>query len=282
MNIFNKKKAFTLIELLTVILIITILATLGLRNINSSRPKAKTAKLLEFSQSVNTAIGAFATGIWRFDEGTGNTVADSSGYGNSGVWYGSGNHWTDNTVTQLGKTGQFNGSDDYVNVGNPSNGSLSFGTGDFSLAAWFYLSSLPGEWKSIMEKGGSGSAGYGMEIGGDNRITCSIQGSSGTNQHISGSVPKTGIWHYAVCIFDRDNKIFVYLDGKEETKADYGSGNTNSVDNPFSFHIGEHNGWNFNGLIDDVRVFGQALNTTEIQKHYAEGLKKYDDLAKKQ
>lgn len=282
MNIFsNKKKGFTLIELLTVISIIALSTTLVLMNLNSGREKARISKSLEASQTINNTIGAYAVGVWRFNEGTGNTVTDSSNYGNNGTWNGSGNHWTTTTVSQLGMAGQFNGTDDYVNMGNPNNGSLSFGTGDFTLSAWFYLNSLPGTWKSIIEKGGSGSAGYGMEISADNKITCSIQGSGGTNQHVSGSVPKSGVWHYAACVFDRDNKIFVYLDGKENTSAAYGSGNTNSVDNSVQFRIGEHTGWNFNGLIDEVRVFTQALAVKEVEKNYADALIKYDNFVKK-
>jgi len=43
--------------------------------------------------------------------------------------------------------------------------------------------------------------------------------------------------------------------------------------------IGENNF--FKGLIDEVRIYSRALTTAEIQKHYAEGLKKYKNLVTK-
>lgn len=257
------------------------MTSLVLINLSSGREKARIAKALDSSQTINNSIGAYAVGVWRFNEGTGNVVTDSSNYGNNGAWNGSGNHWATNTLSQLGMAGQFNGTDDYVNMGDPNNESLNFGTSDFTLSAWFYLPSLPGDWESIIDKGGSGSTGYGMEISPGNQITCSIQASGGTNQHVGGSIPKAGAWHYAVCVFDRDNKIFIYLDGKENTNAVYGAGNTNSVDNSASFHVGAYStgSWWLNGLIDEVRVFSQALAVKEIQKNYADGLIKYENFA---
>jgi len=38
--------------------------------------------------------------------------------------------------------------------------------------------------------------------------------------------------------------------------------------------VGAHN-----GLIDEVRIYNQALSAAEIQKHYAEGLEKHKNLA---
>ena len=38
-------------------------------------------------------------------------------------------------------------------------------------------------------------------------------------------------------------------------------------------------GVNINARIDEVRVYGQALTSFEVQQHYAEDLNKYKDLA---
>ena len=37
----------------------------------------------------------------------------------------------------------------------------------------------------------------------------------------------------------------------------------------------------FNGIIDEVRIYSEALTAGEIQKHYAEGLERYKDLVLK-
>jgi len=284
---FIKKtqRGFTLVELLVAITIITLLAGLIFVNLSDARKKASIAKSLEFSQTVNNVIGSYLVGVWGFNEGSGNLVSDTSGYNHAGTWNGSAD-WVANTITQLGWAGNFNNS--YVDIGDPGNGILDFGTGDFSLSAWFYLPSLPGSWKSIISKGASSNnvIGYGMEISDDNRITCSIRATGGSNQRVEGSVPKAGIWHYAVCVFDRDNKVFVYLDGKESTNATI-TGNTGSVDNTFSFRIGAHSGngnsatQRFSGQIDEIRIFNNNLVASEIQKNYASGEGRHENLTRK-
>ena len=278
-------KGFTLIELLVVISIISLLSAIIMVNVKSARDKSIIAKSLTFGQSINSAVGVNLVGSWSFNEGAGNIVADSSGFKNNGTWSGTAG-WIANPVEELGWTGQFNypaNLSAYVSVGDPSDGKLDFGTGDLTLSAWFYLPALPSTWKGIIDKGGSGSPGYGMEISSSNRITCSIQGSGGTNQHVSGSVPKTGVWHYAVCVFDRDSRIFVYLDGKEDTSASFAAGNSNSIDNSISLYIGSYSGsWIFSGYIDEVRLFASNISALEIQKNYADNFEKYKKITLQQ
>ena len=71
-------------------------------------------------------------GYWKFDEGTGNTVADSSGNGNNGTFAGTGSHWVDG---KLGKAGSFNGTDNVVTLQSQPNFSK------FSITAWVNLTS---------------------------------------------------------------------------------------------------------------------------------------------
>jgi hypothetical protein len=181
-------------------------------------------------------------------------------------------------VTQLGWAGDFNGIN-YVRVANPSNGRLDFGTNDFTLSAWFNISLMTGPSKSIVSKGAlSGNdLGYGMEISNDNRITCSIRGAGKQKQEIKGLSPKLGVWHYAVCVFDRDNSAFVYLDGKESASESI-KDNSGSVDNALDLCIGAYcmnsNSANqkFSGQIDDVRIYNYNLSAMEIQKNYTDGI----------
>jgi prepilin-type N-terminal cleavage/methylation domain-containing protein len=286
-DFFKKKtKAFTLIELLVTISVIALLSALIFTNLKSSREKARIAKSLEFNQTVSNVIGAHSVGIWGFNEGSGNSAIDNSGYNNKGAWSGQAS-WIANTITQLNLAGNFNGSS-YVNITDPSNGILDFGTGDFSLSAWFYLPSSSAVWRSIISKGASlgNAVGYGMEISNQNKITCSIRGAGGSNQRATGAVPKTGVWHYAVCVFDRDNKVFIYLDAKEVASASIVN-NSGSVDNAFSFRIGAHSGngnaanQRFFGQIDEVRIFSSRLAAEEVQKNYADALIEYKNITRK-
>ncbi len=284
------KKAFTLIELLVVISIIGLLATVVLVSIKGFQDKARISKVLEFSQSIQHGLGAYAAGIWSFDEGSGVSALDGSGYGNNGVITGASyTSTTPQSVVGLGNGKyalHFNGISDFVNAGDPVSGILDFGTEDFTIEAWFYLDALPGAWKCIVNKGASGNVGYGMEINNFNRLTVSIQATGGTDQHVNSvsSVVDALKWYHAVAVFDRDNQIYAYLNGKIVASSAYLAGNNNSIDNAENFNIGKHLGNTryFNGSLDEVRVYRKALTFSEIQQHYAEGLKKIQELALKQ
>src|SRR3989344_5981922 len=114
-------RSFTLIELLVVIAIIGLITSVSLVAIDlpGQRQKAKIAKILEFSSSIQNALGSEAVGIWDFD----NNVLDSSGYGNNGTING-GATFTDETPQKIvgpspGKYAlSLDGAGDYINCGN--------------------------------------------------------------------------------------------------------------------------------------------------------------------
>ncbi|MEI6479218.1 MAG: LamG-like jellyroll fold domain-containing protein [bacterium] len=206
-------------------------------------------------------------GYWHFDENASTTAYDASGIGNNGTIV-SGPIWQTGTSCITGSCLSFNGSSGGVNI--PSNEVFNFGTGDFSLSGWFYIPSLPGTWKSIINRGSAGSAGYGMELNSGSQITCSIQAAGGTNQHVGGSIPTINAWHHAVCVFGRNSMVYVYLDGVLSTSAAYGAGNNGSVSTSNPTTIGMHisGTWNFNGIIDEVKIYNRALSATEILNQY--------------
>ncbi|MCZ7358421.1 MAG: right-handed parallel beta-helix repeat-containing protein, partial [Candidatus Methanoperedens sp.] len=93
-------------------------------------------------------------GWWRFNNESGESSTlfkDWSSWGNNGTC--SGNACPTSTSGKFGNGSSFDGMNDYITMGNPSNGALDFGTGDFSVSSWFYMSSLPNAWKTIVSKG---------------------------------------------------------------------------------------------------------------------------------
>ena len=85
------------------------------------------------SQDVTIIVGESSLiGYWKFNEGSGTTVEDSSGNGNDGTINGDAT-WT------TGKNGgglDFDGLDDYVDVGDIDL------TDAFTIAAWIKISSM--------------------------------------------------------------------------------------------------------------------------------------------
>jgi len=72
-------------------------------------------------------------GYWSFDEGAGAIANDGSGNGNDGTLE-NGPEWT---AGQFGDAVQFDGTDDYVNVGNADTLSI---TGDLTFSLWVKIS----------------------------------------------------------------------------------------------------------------------------------------------
>ena len=110
----KKQKAFTLIELLVVLAVIGLLASIVLVSLKGTRERARIANALQFSAQVHHALGAYASGVWDFNEGSGATTRDSSSNGNDGIIYGAG-YWTDETPSNENYALSFDG-DDYVEV----------------------------------------------------------------------------------------------------------------------------------------------------------------------
>ena len=129
---FNKKNAFTLIELLVVIAIIGLLSSIVLVALKPAREKAKRAKALNFAAQVHHALGAYAVGMWDFDDQA-NPTKDTSGNENDGTITGA--TWTAEGDTPSGKgyALEFNKAEsDWVQI----NGDVGL-NGAMTLSLWF-------------------------------------------------------------------------------------------------------------------------------------------------
>ena len=99
-----KKKAFTLIELLIVVAIIGILASVVLVSLNSGRTKAKAARSVAQLKSVNTALEAYYASEGSYPV-TGSTGGNWQGY--CSAW---GANLGLNWIPELKEAGLTNGS----------------------------------------------------------------------------------------------------------------------------------------------------------------------------
>src|SRR6056297_2390593 len=98
-NVFvmHKQTSFTLIELMTVIGIIAILAGLMLVGYNVFFEEADIGSSMRFDSSIHHSLGYALVGDWKLDDDAANsTVVDTSGNGNDGTFYSNGSE--DNTA----------------------------------------------------------------------------------------------------------------------------------------------------------------------------------------
>ncbi len=251
-----RNKGFTLIELLVVIAIIGLISSIVLVSLKGTREKARIAKALDFSSTVRHTLGAYAVGIWRFEE-IGDTALDSSGYGNHGTIYGA---TSEDGI--FGKALRFDGVDDYVEVSDSA--SLNI-TDAITIEAWIKVISQDQNWESFIYKGGD-------------RIETGMSGAKGiwANGLYVQNVWEYGQWFHLAYVSTTVPETKLYINGAQK-------GNTWAGTNlPLAIgilKIGVCESETFNGTIDEVYIYNQALSSTEIRKHYAEGLEKHENLA---
>jgi len=274
----NKQRSFTLIEMLVVIAIIGIIASIILVVASSARDRARIARGLQFSSSVHHALGAYAVGIWNFDEGVGVTATDASGYSNDGAI--SGATYTTDTPTGKGYALDFDGESDYVACGN--NDSLNNISDAIAIQAWVYpRNNSSYEYIVSNDRDCCGSyKGYSVSIMGG-RLRFQVWDDSSLNHSLTDDQSiSLNNWHHVAAIFD-GNKMKIYIDGKFRKEMNF----SGKIGTPASYDLAVGGmGMNpavysINGLIDDVRIYEQAMSSAQIRKLYVEGAQKRGLLA---
>jgi len=199
---------------------------------------------------------------WPMDELSGTAVGDTSGFGNNGTANGT-------TIVDgyAYKARQFNGTSDYVNGTN--NGVLQIATG--TVEAWIKTSGAGSGLRGIVVKQNA----YGMFL---NDNVFGIYDWNAGAWRTSGVNLADNNWHHVAFTFQSgvSNGTFLYIDGSlVATTMMTVSNQTVGV----AFGQGTLPGpsQNFNGIIDEVRIYNRALPQFEIQQHY---LKAKDMLSK--
>ena len=201
-------------------------------------------------------VAAGLVAEWQFNEGSGTTTADDTGDGNNGTLVGSVS-WT------TGLVGPYALNFSSASAGHvlvPDAPDLEFSaTQSFTLSAWVDVTSLPGAWTAIVEKSRDAGNWYGIWISPSNQW---VAGSG--NGNVTGSSVTTG-WSQVVVVQNGSaNTQVLYVDGVEVA-----SGAAEASNGTGALWIGGDSlGEDFNGTIDDVRLYDTALSTSLVQDLY--------------
>ncbi|HUT46727.1 MAG TPA: LamG domain-containing protein [Sedimentisphaerales bacterium] len=207
--------------------------------------------------SAAKAIDPDLIGYWNFDETSGTTAQDATGNGNDGTLNGD-PQWA---AGRLGGALEFDGEGDYVDIGNDPIFNI---TDQITVACWIKVNQFTYDWQAIFTMGDD-SWRLQRQTTTDN-LCWACTGVTGTpgDWWLRGDVNvNDGEWHHIAGVYD-GSKFYLYVDGDLDASKD-ASGTIDSSSYPvFIGANAQQSGREFDGLIDDARVYKRALMDTEI------------------
>lgn len=213
---------------------------------------------------------------WNFEEsswtGSANEVVDSTGNGYNGT--ANNGAVTDNVTPAIPgspgtcRYGSFDGSNDYIGVSNFPNQS-----GSFTIAAWIRADRIDKD-QRIFADDQNNNGGYAFSLG-DN-ANGQLRFFSRAVSPVSLDTPTVitaNTWYHVAAVHNATAKTRqIFVNGVAVTAAQTYTGNW-GTDNGAASIGGENNSanngeassnWRFDGLIDEVRVYGSALNAASL------------------
>ena len=196
-------------------------------------------------------------GHWRFDEGAGDAVNDSSGNGNHGTIVDS-VQWD---TGQLGGALKFDGTPGYALI--PHSDSIKLiNQGDFTITMWFRQDVVEGIANLLQQTDVNGTGRTLLLADAADGIRAYLGGTS----TLSGVIEEADLWYHVAMVVTEGgaaDTITFYINGEQAgTPAQ-----VNSEDCEGDYLIGTNkdlNGRWINGLVDDFRLYNHALSQDEI------------------
>jgi len=207
---------------------------------------------------------------WPFDEGEGEIAQDASGHGHDGRLK-NGPQWEEEG--KVGGALRFDGLDDVVEVPYSPDFDLQLG---LTIVGWFFLEAEPdvgpgNDWRLMV--GRNGFKPYGLVLEQSRRLSGSVYiGDERQLLRSEGGLP-VGEWVHVAYTYDGARGLArIYLDGLLDAEALQAAGSIDArehmvrISMPSPKQPQEFRAWE--GLIDEVRIYGRALSEEEIQELY--------------
>ena len=219
-------------------------------------------------------------GYWLMNEGSGNTVADLSGNGNTGTFVG-------NTSWVAGKFGSclyFDGTGDGI-----STATITFTTNILTIAGWVNITGSAAVqilWETSDNFNNADDTLICFFDGTANRLYAGIQSSiSGQKYRMEyiSLVENTG-WHHIAVFYDNSTitgDIKIYVDGDEQaTTIATSTKESSGVFAAKSLYIGSRNnggaGTVLTGSIDGVIIWDREIPASEIASLYRDPFQMFE------
>ena len=220
----------------------------------------------------NLYINDGLIGYWKLDEtnpqGFVQGVTDSSGYGNTGTWYGS--PTVAATRPALGFSDPaaltFNGTVAEVTLGTATMNGFPLGSsGDFTWSFWVNIAANSATPFLINDVWAV--PGYGFWTSGDGKVKVDLKTQIASVTLTSPSALTLGSWYHVAATAQRPGNLILYING-----SSVGTQSTAAIAgidvSPFSLlTIGGNASIGYlNGSMDEVRVYNRALSSADIAR----------------
>ncbi|MGI6637326.1 MAG: LamG domain-containing protein [Minisyncoccales bacterium] len=276
----EKQSAFTLVELLVVVAVLALLASIVFSNLTGAREQAKISNALSFQSNMHNLLGADLVGWWNFDEDTGNIAKDSSGYGNDGTLknfnFNDSSGWSNDTPSPSGYSLKFDGSNDYVDVGDIYQYAETI---SFWIKPNVPITELSSSATPI-DLGKRTSGYFSISFGSvtnlvESEIVTVMHTTSDSHRRSSyisssDSLLADKWYHFVFTRVGGDLNWYIYLNGDRVDNFYYGKNSPATLADNVRIGSRNDNASYFNGLIDDVRIYSRALTAYEVQTLYAQ------------
>jgi len=209
-----------------------------------------------------------AIGDWSGNNNTGTLNIGASGTQNSvGTCQTSGTAWGNGATGKWNSSLNFDGTDDYINIGRSSPiGQIS---PTLSVSAWINVKGGENTWRSIVEPL-TGSY-FHLHLQNSNKAEIYFYGpaKSALSSTLFNST-NYNKWYHLVGVWD-GTYAKIYINGTLEGTSTAGSGNVGAANSNINIGQGVSSTRQFNGLIDDVRIYNYALTQEQIKQLYNGG-----------
>ncbi|MCL4366208.1 DUF2341 domain-containing protein [Patescibacteria group bacterium] len=217
--------------------------------------------------AVGSPVGS-SVAYWKFDEGYGTTAHDSTPNNksltlSSASWINSG---------KFGKAWNGTGA---LWLSRADDNDLDFvAADDLSLSLWFKsdVDATPGTGEYLIQK--VSTAGYSIYSNTSGNILFASTDGTNTDTVTSTSNLYDNTWHHILAEKTGTSRLDLYIDGKLNA-SNTSLTNTSTLANAGLLYLGDKDGINngdeFNGDLDEVKVYRYALTADEVKTEYNRG-----------
>lgn len=201
---------------------------------------------------------------WQLEETGGETASDSVGGHTARLFNGP--TFVDSARPNGGNALSFDGSNDYARVADAP---ALDGTSQLTVALWVNASNLnTGRIRALVtKKTTSGSPAYSLYFKGP-RLVVEIVGTN--NRFLSNTTFATNTWYHVAVTFDSSlaqaERVTLYVNGaRDKVAPETSTAIPNTAANLFFGVYPATYKNRFVGKLDDIRIYRQALDQTEVQ-----------------